>query len=148
MISSVLSTWLLYNYGSDGSISLVSIFFTLPCRIRVNLANRKKNIFHPEHYFSCTVSATLEPRYLGNSRKREKDEGRKFKQPNSWNTNARTIRDLLVRLCCLGIHEPTRPTKKRGTRKIWRAGNIVSDRSWKEFFLSIYGRWCPVSLLN
>lgn len=62
MISSVLSTWLLYNYGSDGSISLVFIFFTLPCRIRVNLAKRKKNIFHPKHYFSCTVSATLEPR--------------------------------------------------------------------------------------
>lgn len=47
MISSVLSTWLLYNYGSDGSISLVSIFFTLPCRIRVNLANRKKIFFTP-----------------------------------------------------------------------------------------------------
>lgn len=50
MISSVLSTWLLYNYGSDGSISLVSIFS--PCHVGFALIwQTEKKYFSPRTLF-------------------------------------------------------------------------------------------------
>lgn len=131
-ISSVLFAWLLYNCGLDVSVSLASFFLPFLFLTRWTRwligTKEKENIFDHPRAFNLVV---LYLQLLHTSEipgKREKDEGRKFKQPNSWNTNARTIRDLLVRLCChcihKEIHEGNRDTKNLGT-----AGNVVSVRS-------------------
>lgn len=94
----------------------------------------EKRIFGHPRTFNLVAPRLLPiSAYHAGSKKREKDEGRKFSQPNSWNTNARTIRDLLLPLC---TPLTTKTPGKVGHKKSWNRERRI--RSWSpKYFHSL-----------